>query len=506
MLFCIFATVLKYPAERMSLWRNLIPILCLCFCCAISFLNPSYKVLTPKEWHDLNIDTYFSQEQNIEKTNMVRSGFRNIISIQETDPQLALALFFDLKNNYQDNFDSYPSPCTKLLDLYECNIKRSNIELLPSSTTMSKSIAFSFVYFVFQIIFGIAMYFSLRTRKEIRQCIYVIAINAGLLAIIGIIQKINYVPHDHLKEIFGIWDTPEPRYFYSSFTYKNHWSCFAIVSLFLTLAILHYQLNHAKQKLTHDFKTFVLLGIVFCIIISIPHSGSRSGILILASGFVLLAFVKILNLLRSKTKVNSTFLFFSTFAICCILAFSFSLNRETTKEMQVNTLTQLDVLSDGKLPMRLLLWQDLLNQIKKKTAWGHGFDSYRAVNPIFQSYQVRKMRSSGLKHAHHKYTPLVGHGHNDILELISEFGIWMFLILCIYPLIAFSRILHCPSSFPKFCLLAFLAYLCFSLIDFPSRTPACLLICVTSLALSIRYAQLSTSHSVSKFKLPSRNM
>ena len=51
----------------------------------------------------------------------------------------------------------------------------------------------------------------------------------------------------------------------------------------------------------------MLLGIVFCIIISIPHSGSRSGILILASGFVLLAFVKILNLLRSKTKVLHDF-------------------------------------------------------------------------------------------------------------------------------------------------------------------------------------------------------
>jgi O-antigen ligase len=497
-LFCILATFLKYPNDRMSLCQNLMPVLCLAVCCSISFLNPSYKVLTPKEWYDLNIDDYFSHEPNLEKTNALRNGFRNIISIQQTDPNLSIALFFDLKNNYYDNFGSSQSPCTRLLSLYESKIKRPNVEFLPSSPTLTKSNIFSCGHFLFQIMFGIVMYFSVRTRKEIRICIYVVAINAGLLALIGIIQKINYVPHDNLKEIFGIWDTPEPRYFYSSFTYKNHWSCFAIVSLFLTIAVLHYQIKHARRKLTHDVKSFVLLGIIVCIIISIPHSGSRSGFLVLIFGFVVLAFNKLLHLMRSKSKIKPTFLVLFSIVVFAVFSFSFSLNRETTKEMKTNTSTQLNELSNNNMPLRLLLWQDLLNQIKSKTTWGHGFDSYRAVNPIFQSYQVRKMRSIGLEHAHQKYTPLVGHGHNDILELISEFGVWMFLILFIYPLIAFTRILRGPSIFPKFGLLSFLAYLCFSFVDFPSRTPACLLLCASTLALCCKYAHLSMSNSVTK--------
>ena len=498
-LFCIVATLLKYPGEKIFAGISFIPMLCLAVCCSISFLNPSYKVLTPQEWYDLNIDEYFSRETNLEKTYALRNGFRNILSVQEKDPNLSVALFFDLKNNYFDNFDSSQSPCTELLKLYESKIKRPNVEFLPSSPTITKSNIFSCVHFVFQIMFGIVMYFSLRTRREIRMCIYVVAINAGLLALIGIIQKINYLPHDNLKEIFGIWDTPEPRYFYSSFTYKNHWSCFAIVSLFLTIAILHYQIKHATRKLTHDVKSFALLGIIVCIMISIPHSGSRSGFILLLFGLVVLAFNKLLNSMRSKTKVKPIFLALFSLVVLSILAFSFSLNRETTKEMKTNTLTQLNELSNNNLPLRVYLWKDLLDQIKSNTSWGHGFDSYRAVNPIFQSYPVRKMRSIGLADAHQKYTPLMGHGHNDILEFISEFGVWMVLVLFIYPLYATSKILRGHSILPKIGLLACAIYFCFSLVDFPNRTPACLLLFTSTLAFCCKYERLSSSNSTSKF-------
>ena len=34
-------------------------------------------------------------------------------------------------------------------------------------------------------------------------------INSGLLAIVGLWQKLNYIPSDNLLEILGIWDTPE---------------------------------------------------------------------------------------------------------------------------------------------------------------------------------------------------------------------------------------------------------------------------------------------------------
>ena len=39
-------------------------------------------------------------------------------------------------------------------------------------------------------------------------------INTGLLAIVGLWQKLNYMPSENLLEILGIWDAPEPRYFF----------------------------------------------------------------------------------------------------------------------------------------------------------------------------------------------------------------------------------------------------------------------------------------------------
>ena len=41
---------------------------------------------------------YFSEEKNLEKIAVLSNGFRNINAVREKDPQLALTLFFDLKN------------------------------------------------------------------------------------------------------------------------------------------------------------------------------------------------------------------------------------------------------------------------------------------------------------------------------------------------------------------------------------------------------------------------
>ena len=84
-------------------------------------------------------------------------------------------------------------------------------------------------------------------------------------------------PSDNLKEIFGIWDTPEPRYFYASFTYKNHWSAYAILIISCLFALKTRESLRCNFFRKNDLKSifyFVGLGIL---LISIPHSGSRSG-------------------------------------------------------------------------------------------------------------------------------------------------------------------------------------------------------------------------------------
>jgi len=496
-IFCLVSILVKHPSERPLLIRNLIPVFFVAIYVSISLLNPSYKTLSPEEWYEMNIDHTFSMEQNIEKTNSLRNGFRNIISVQEKDPGLAIALFYDLKNRYNDRFGLTPSPCTDLLILYEKKIKLEKYLFLPSCPISSKAYLFTCIHFILLIMFGVIMYSALRSRREIRLCVLIISINAGLLALAGIIQKINYVPGENLKEIFGIWDTPEPRYFYASFTYKNHWSCFALISLFLMVSLLHHQVKTSMLKLIHDKKIFLISMLILFTIISIPHSGSRSGFLILLLGVVVVA-IKIFFRLKNS-KANFSFLHLAPVLVLVVSTFSFPflLSRETTKEMKANTLSQIKALSNDSPPLRFLLWKDLLDQIESSTMWGYGFDSYRVVNPIFQSTKVRNMRSYGLEFAHQKYTPLVGHGHNDYLEYVSEFGVLLFSILILYPLLVISKVMRNPSDFPKIGLLGCIAFLCFSFVDFPSRTPACLLLFCTALAICCKYSHLSTpDHSL----------
>lgn len=474
------------------------PVLLIGFIIFVSFLNPRFKTLGIKEWSELNAEQYLSEEPDLEKILIITKGFRNIQAVSEKDPQLALTLFFDLKNRYADQFKKTNSPCSNLLDAYEEKITCKHIEALPSVPLRNSTSIHGAIHFLFQITFGIVTFFALRTRKEIRNFVFGIAISGGLLALIGIFQKVHYVPGDEVKEIFGIWNAPEPRYFYSSFTYKNHWCAFSLLSLFPVIALLYYEFKNTDKKLIHSKSVFFLVAVVICLLISIPHSGSRSGVVILLLTMVFFAYS---FLLRSKIFVRKfrwPILSSSLALILSVLAFSFYLNRDTSKEMLSNTKTQWSGTANNQLPLRFLLWNDLFNQISHKTLWGYGHNSYPSINPIHQSKEVRDRRSIGLENAHTQYTPLVGRGHSDFLEFISEIGIPLFMLLFTYPIIAIAEIIRNPSPFPKIILLGCIAFLLYFLVDFPSRSPACFLLFASTLGLSLRYARLTSCRNSSK--------
>ena len=108
------------------------------------------------------------------------------------------------------------------------------------------------------------------------------------------------------------------------------------------------------------------------------------------------------------------------------------------------------------------------------------------------------MRQVGLEAAHSDYTPLINHGHNDLLEFFSEFG-WFGFILSVLPmtLILLRGILFSQSYLARSILLGSLCYLAYSVIDFPQRTPACLLTMLGVSALALKYSEVSTRTSLS---------
>ena len=497
-LVVVLSTLVSRSDRGRHFALSLTPILVFALYVFLSFQNPRYNTLTMKEWNEMDAGKYFSEEKDLEKIAVLSNGFRNINAVREKDPQLALTLFFDLKNRFFDQFSETDSPCADFLKAYEEKIRLKPIEFLPSVPLRDSRSMQASIHFLFQLTFGIATYFSLRTRNEIRTFVWVVGANGGLLALVGIIQKLTYLPADNLNEIFGLWDAPEPRYFYSSFTYKNHWCAFALLSLFSVLALLYYQFQHTSKKIIHSKSILFLTSIIVCLLISIPHSGSRSGIGILVLTLACFIYVFLIRTKKSGRKLKWTIATPFIAFLSLIILFSFYLNRDTTKEMLINTKSQITEASNRQLPMRVLLWTDLVNQIGHETLWGYGFNSYPAINPIHQSKEVRERRSIGLDNAHNPYTPLIGRGHSDFLEFISEFGIPFFMLLIFFPILATAGIIHNPSPFPKIILVGCLAFLLYFLIDFPSRSPACLLLFSSTLGFALRYAKLTQFRHNSK--------
>lgn len=466
-----------------------IPIIILIVVFIVSYFNPTYKILNDDEWIKLNVQKSLTEEANISKVQMAIKAFDNIYKVSKKDPELSVALFFHFKNNYYDRFNKEDTPIDKLIIRYQNNIKLNKNEYLPNLPLKNSKVAIDFTHFIFQILLGFVAFLNIKDIKEIRRFIFIFCLNGFFLAFFGIIQKLNYVPSDNLKEIWGIWNAPEPRYFFASFTYKNHWSIFAIISIFMATSLLIHEYSRDTHNFLRKFKVYILIFSIITLFTSIILSGSRSGLLLI---FIVLIFSIIITIYKIF-KNNNNNLFISIFLILTgtsLLSWvAFNLHKQTTSEMVNNTKIQFDSISSGDYPLRVMLWQDLLNQIIQKPLFGYGYNSYKSLNPKFQSEAVREKRNIVLENAHHDFTPLFGYGHNDWLEKVSEFGMIGILPFCYYLYLILSCLIKSKSNTSKILICGSLVFLLYSFVDFPSRTPFCLLTfsLVTGLALKYNY-------------------
>jgi hypothetical protein len=454
-------------------------------------VNPSFNVISSSEWSKLNADQYFTKETDIEKIILVSEVFKDIEILSTNKPDLAHAIFWDFKNTFFDKYPNYDGAMAKLILEYDRLIQTKTNKFIPSSVISNKWLFIEFINKISQCLIGIILFLCVNNRKTIRNIFLIISINVGVLATVGILQKLNYVSSEDQLEIFGIWDTPEPRYFFSSFTYKNHWSAFALMGLCTISGLLIDSYRRHGKSFTRIASNFFLFISMLSIVVSIPLSGSRSGTILMTFSFILLTFITLSFLKVLSLKV--VFIFSSIIFLGVILLITFIniINKDTTHEMANNFKSQYEEISNGKLPLRFLLWKDLLEQIKKRPIYGFGFNSYKTINPIYQSVEVRDMRRIVLKAAHKKYTPLVGTAHNDWLEKISEFGLLGLVIVCPYLYFIFFQFLKSKSLLAKFGLTGCIIFLIYAFGDFPSQTPACLMLFSALVGLALKYSSLS---------------
>ena len=151
-----------------------------------------------------------------------------------------------------------------------------------------------------QTISGLVLSLLVKDKRTIRNILYILTVNAGILSFCGIVQQNHYVPSDNLNEIWGIWDTPEPRYYFASFTYKNHWSAFALIYIIISIALIANNIQRKRHKGLVSFKSISLIMTVLLLSISIPLSGSKSGTLLL----IMMSFIIVLLILKYINKLN----------------------------------------------------------------------------------------------------------------------------------------------------------------------------------------------------------
>jgi len=474
-----------------------IPIVALTILSIVSFLNPRYRVVTIEDLTYLNFDDVLLTSNDPTKVEMMSKGMNLILDSAKSSPSTSISLFFYFKDSYIDKYgfnerDSILNFYDKLHDRIELQFH----SFLPTTAVRDVGILKFYYSFWISLFIGIVLFRNIKEITQIENILLIFSCNFIVLCFIGFYQKYTHLWTDDYVEILGIWNAPEPRYYFSTFTYKNHWAAYALMMIFCLIFLFKrffskIVFNHLKSK--------ILVFTIFSIIIgssTIIFSGSRSGTILLLLSFSLLIFTII-----KKKVFNRLNLIFYSFLFLPILAFIFLLfqDHEKWKEMKTTSQTQIQQITHGKPPLRWYFWNDTLEMIKERPLWGHGFRSFSSIYPKFQSQIVRYERSLGLESAHDYYVPLVAHAHNDFLEFTAEWGLVgmfsIFLPFIVYLLVS----LFSQSSYSIFILaLGCVVFMIYCLIDFPTRTPACLANFCALIAITQKYRILIRSSRIRK--------
>ncbi|MBC8347948.1 MAG: O-antigen ligase family protein [Verrucomicrobia bacterium] len=476
-------------------WKPMIPFALFVALAGASMLNPSHN---PPSQIPLDLERFEDAALRAPAlVPFVGDEFRDVQRRSVVDSGQAIALFYRFRRDFQDKFDRFDSPFEPFIEDYESKLKRTYTAWLPSCVTADASIWKRCYPIAILALQAIILWRFMESRRLIRKLLLMIVLNGALLAIAGTFQKLSYVPGDRVKEIWGLWDAPEPRYFFSSFTYKNHWSAFALLCLGGALSLAWREISRKGILAWREPKAGVCLVAALFFGITIPLSGSRSGTFLLIIFLILLALV----LGWSVTRYFDTFIkrcaafggtvFACSLTLGILVWFGFNLDRETKSEAIGNTLQQWENYQKGSPPMRYYLWKDTFEMFLDKPVFGHGLGSFRALHPLYQSAEYKKEREYGLASAHRKLKPLTEHSHNDWLQYLAEIGVVGVVLLLLVPTLGiWQNRKSVFSTAPDWALVGCILFAIYSFVDFPTRTPACLLLLSLTLSLALKHASL----------------
>ena len=473
-------------------WKASAPILMFAGIGLFGLFNPFFinlaesSAFVEKEEQEVFAKKAFSLGEDpayIERVQREMRFFRSSVIKGNYDDAMAR---FELAARYVSNHQN--TVFKPIFNRYSENMEAGSPSWLPGVVTRETAWAKLYVL-VLVLLQGVWVHAYIQSQRCIRWLLCVLASNCVLLAIAGIVQKLAYDPSN--LPIWGIWDAPvrDKNYYFASFTYKNHWCAYATLGFGILAGLtMHWLRRHPADLLRGSPVPLALLGMGI-LALSVPISASLLGILLmLGVGIPFIGFL----CLRMLPGGLGRWRWLVALSITLLLPLAgiwmvLTSNPDIKNEAIHKIIVRWQALKDGRMPWRYHHSKDSLAMFYDKPVFGWGLGSTFPLYPRYVSGEIIEQSEDALAFAHHDERFFFAeHSHNDWFQYLAETGVMGVCLLGLAPLYAL-RHFRLSSSLATCTVLVCGALAVFSLVDFPSRTPACLILFAVTYGCSIKY-------------------
>lgn len=308
---------------------------------------------------------------------------------------------------------------------------------------------------------------AIRRRRTLRLLLLIVALNAGVLAVFGTLQKLAHSP----GLFFGTVPSPQ-SYFFSTFIYHNHWGAAMLLMIGTAIGLTwHHGRRRDARGFFHTPATGLLL-LVLLLAVTVPLSGSRSSTLL---GLVLLlgAFVHwLVRLVAARGRetggrvrpVAGAFL-----VLGLILGASAYLGRDVLESRLETTQQQVAAMRNtGSIGDRARLYRNTWEMAQEKPWFGWGMASYPQIFSFVYSSRIPR----------DKLPIFYADAHSDWLQSLAEHGrvgTTLLGALALVPLVRLRR-RHLGSPLPAYLLAGCLLVVLYAWVEFPFGNVAVVLL------------------------------
>ncbi|HTH49772.1 MAG TPA: O-antigen ligase family protein, partial [Candidatus Limnocylindria bacterium] len=309
--------------------------------------------------------------------------------------------------------------------------------------------------------------FVLRNRRVIRSLLFVLGVNAVVLAVFGTFQKLTGAA----GLWFGLVHSPNPKFF-STFIYANHWGAFTLLNTAVCLGLVsHFVRRSGRHGFWHSPAPLGLL-LTLLLAATIPLCGSRSSsalasVLLFGSlAHLLVRTIRHRRELRESAVLPVAGIVAAALVAAAAIAY---LSRGVIAQRAHLTVVQFNqAVGDDTLVSRLVLYRDTWRMAMAKPWFGWGLESYPHVFRIFNTQRTVETLW---------WIPFYARAHNDWLQSLAETGFVgtsMLALLVFLPLrdIAWRRV---NTILPRYLLAGNALILAYAWLEFPFANSAVLM-------------------------------